>query len=215
AVLAQLEGFEAPASAWETEILPARIGEYEPAWLDEQCLAGRFVWPRLAARRAEPGRGASPVRSTPIVLLARRNLLLWSSLAGPVEVQNLSPPAQRVAEYLSSHGASFFDEIAPGSSLLPSQAEEALGELVALGLVNSDSFAGLRALLLPADRRRPALGARRRRRVALFGMDAAGRWSRIARPAAAAGDHDAAARERALGEETIEHVVHTLLRRWG
>src|SRR5207253_2773748 len=54
AVLAQLEGFEAPASAWETEILPTRIGEYEPAWLDEQCLAGRFVWTRLAARRAEP-----------------------------------------------------------------------------------------------------------------------------------------------------------------
>src|SRR5205807_1531671 len=83
---------------------------------DEQCLAGRFVWTRLAARRAEPGRGAAPVRSTPIVLLARRNLRLWSSLAGTVEVQNLSPPAQRVAEYLSSHGASFFDEIAPGSS---------------------------------------------------------------------------------------------------
>src|SRR5256885_1681979 len=226
AVLAQLEGFEAPASAWETEILPARIGEYEPAWLDEQCLAGRFVWTRLAARRAEPGRGASPVRSTPIVLLARRNLRLWSSLAGPVEVQNLSPGAQRVAQYLSSHGASFFDEIAPGSSLLPSQAEEALGELVALGLVNSDSFAGLRALLLPADRRRPAMGARRPRRIALFGMDAAGRWSRIARPAAAtpssaagpapaAGDQDAAARERALGEETVEHLVRTLLRRWG
>ena len=209
AVLAQLEGFEAPASAWETEILPARIGEYEPAWLDEQCLAGRFVWTRLAARRAEPGRGAAPVRSTPIVLLARRNLRLWSSLAGTVEVQNLSPPAQRVAEYLSSHGASFFDEIAPGSSLLPSQAEEALGELVALGLVNSDSFAGLRALLVPADRRRPLGGGRRRRRIALFGMDAAGRWSRIARP-------DAPVRaDHAAGEELVEHLVRTLLRRWG
>src|SRR5438270_811382 len=209
AVLAQLEGFEASASAWETEILPARIGEYEPAWLDEQCLAGRFVWTRLAARRAEPGRGAAPVRSTPIVLLARRNLRLWSSLAGTVEVQNLSPPAQRVAEYLSSHGASFFDEIAPGSSLLPSQAEEALGELVALGLVNSDSFAGLRALLVPADRRRPLGGGRRRRRIALFGMDAAGRWSRIARPdAPARADHGG-------GEELVEHLVRTLLRRWG
>ena len=41
-------------------------------------------------------------------------------------------------------------------------------------------------------------------------MDAAGRWSRIARPAGAA-----AAPERALDEETIEHVVRTLLRRWG
>src|SRR5205823_10873870 len=52
AVLAQLEGFEAPASAWETEILPNRIGEYEPAWLDEQCLAGRFLWTRLKIGRA-------------------------------------------------------------------------------------------------------------------------------------------------------------------
>ncbi|HXW28965.1 MAG TPA: helicase-related protein, partial [Xanthobacteraceae bacterium] len=41
-VVAQLEGFEAPASAWETEILPARLADYEPAWLDDQCLAGRI-----------------------------------------------------------------------------------------------------------------------------------------------------------------------------
>src|SRR5256886_12164653 len=85
AVLAQLEGFEAPASAWETEILPNRIGEYEPAWLDEQCLAGRFVWTRLSARRSDPARAAAPVRATPIVLLARRNLRLWSSLTGSVD----------------------------------------------------------------------------------------------------------------------------------
>ncbi|HEX4649747.1 MAG TPA: DEAD/DEAH box helicase [Steroidobacteraceae bacterium] len=221
AVLAQLEGFEAPASAWETEILPARISEYEPAWLDEQCLAGRFVWTRLAARAAPAGRGAAPVRGTPIVLLTRRNLRLWSALGGTVDAQNLSPPAQRVAEYLSAHGASFFDEIAPGSSLLPSQAEEALAELVALGLVNSDSFAGLRALLVPADRRRPAAGGRRRRRISLFGMDAAGRWSRIVRPgastAAAGGTPPVAgaAPDRKGEEELIEHVVRTLLRRWG
>jgi ATP-dependent Lhr-like helicase len=99
--------------------------------------------------------------------------------------------------------------------LLPTQAEEALGELVALGLVNSDSFAGLRALLVPQDRRKPAMGGRRRRRIALFGMDAAGRWSRIARPAAAAGSDGTDATPRALADETVEHVVRTLLRRWG
>ncbi|HEY7962697.1 MAG TPA: DEAD/DEAH box helicase [Steroidobacteraceae bacterium] len=212
AVLAQLEGVEAPASAWETELLPARISEYEPAWLDEQCLAGRFVWTRLAPRRGSSERGAAPVRATPIVLLARRNLRLWSTLTGPGEGAVLTAGAQRAAAQLRQHGASFFDEIVAGTGLLPSQAEEALAELVALGLVNSDSFAGLRALLVPADRRRPALGGRRRRRLALFGMDAAGRWSRIARPAAAA-EPDAAA--RALAEETVEHVVRTLLRRWG
>ncbi|HKF63203.1 MAG TPA: hypothetical protein VKB42_17685, partial [Dongiaceae bacterium] len=45
-VAAQLEGFEAPAGAWESEILPARIAEYEPTWLDDQCLAGRIAWAR-------------------------------------------------------------------------------------------------------------------------------------------------------------------------
>jgi ATP-dependent Lhr-like helicase len=209
AILAQLEGFEAAASGWETEILPNRISEYEPAWLDEQCLAGRFVWTRLAPRRGDPQRGAAPVRATPIVLLARRNLRLWSSLSGAPDAQHRSAAAQRVAQYLATHGASFFDEIAAGSALLPTQAEEALGELVALGIVNSDSFAGLRALLLPADRRQGGAAGRRRRRLALFGMDAAGRWSLIARPGAPA------APERALDEEATEQVVRTLLRRWG
>jgi len=52
------------------------------------------------------------------------------------------------------------------------------------------------------------MGGRRRRRIALFGMDAAGRWSRIARcDGTAAADH-------APGEETVEHLVRTLLRRW-
>jgi ATP-dependent Lhr-like helicase len=214
AILGQLEGFEAAASAWETEILPSRISEYEPAWLDEQCLAGRFVWTRLAPRRSDPERGAAPVRSTPIVLLARRNLRLWSTLAGTPDAAHLSVNARRVVQYLIAHGASFFDELTAGSGLLPTQTEDALAELVALGLVNSDSFAGLRALLVPADRRKPAMGGRRRRRVALFGMDAAGRWSRVARVAPESPDPDAAAL-RALSEETTEHVVRTLLRRWG
>jgi hypothetical protein len=50
-VVAQLEGFEAAAGAWETEILPARVEEYEPAWLDDQCLSGRISWARLRPRR--------------------------------------------------------------------------------------------------------------------------------------------------------------------
>jgi ATP-dependent Lhr-like helicase len=244
AVLGQLEGFEAPASAWETEILPSRISEYEPAWLDEQCLAGRFVWTRLAHRSARKGdseRGAAPVRSTPIALLARRNIKVWSSLSGTPDPSGLSVRARVVEEYIQSHGASFFDEIADGAGLLPSQAEEALAELVALGIVNSDSFGGLRALLVPSDRRRPARGgSKRRRRIALFGMDAAGRWALIRRQRLALPDGVAAAstasgpastsaargasntdamaallHDRIQDDETIEHVARTLLRRWG
>ena len=43
AVIAQLEGFEIPAAAWEAEILPARVSGYEFTWLDDLCLAGRAV----------------------------------------------------------------------------------------------------------------------------------------------------------------------------
>ncbi|MGH8180179.1 MAG: DEAD/DEAH box helicase, partial [Steroidobacteraceae bacterium] len=206
AVLAQLEGFEAPAGAWETEILPARINEYDPAWLDEQCLAGRFVWTRLARRRAESGPAAGPVRGTPIALLGRRHLRSWAALAGPVDAGAPSSKARRVLEHLSAHGASFFDEVIEGTGLLGTQAEEGLAELVGLGLVNSDSFGGLRALLVPSVRRRSSTGPRRRRR-ALFGMDSAGRWALVRREqSAASGRTDA---------ETTELVARGLLRRWG
>src|SRR5882757_8685848 len=144
AVLAQLEGFEAPAGAWETEVLPARITEYEPQWLDEHCRSGRFVWTRLAPRGGTRGdeaavRSASPVRSTPIVLLARRNVPFWSMFADQSDPKLLTSKAQAVADFIREQGASFFDEIQEHVGMLPSEAEEALSELVAVGLVNSDS----------------------------------------------------------------------------
>src|SRR5947207_2551028 len=158
-VVGQLEGFEAPAGAWETEILPARLAGYEPTWLDDRCLAGHVAWTRLAPRNARPNgseRKAAPVRTTPIALLARQHAPLWAALcAKKAEPVQPSPRGQLVVDFLRQHGASFFDEIAAGTGLLRSQAEEALAELVALGLVSSDSFAGLRALLVPAVRRKP------------------------------------------------------------
>ncbi len=215
AVLTQLEGFEAPAGAWETEIIPSRMAEYEPQWLDEHCRAGRFIWTRLAARTspaagadAERGRGASPVRSTPITLLARRNVPLWAAFTDLSDAPALTSRAEIVAEFIREHGASFFDEIAEHVGMLPVEVEDALAELVALGVVNSDSFAGLRVLLLPSGRRGKAIshGARRRRRLALFGMADAGRWALVRRsPPGSANRGDAA----------VEHIVRTLLRRWG
>src|SRR5260370_11239110 len=49
ALIAQLAGFEAPAAAWEAEILPARLDNYDFTWLDDLCLARRAVWTRLSA----------------------------------------------------------------------------------------------------------------------------------------------------------------------
>ena len=209
AAVALLEGFEAPASAWETELLPARITGYEPTWLDDMCLAGRVAWARLT-----PGssggreRVATPVRTTPITLLARRHAAFWTALAGPASGAQPSPKAQAVLGCLQAHGALFFDELAEASGLLRPQAEEALGELVSLGMVTSDSFGGLRALLVPSDRRKPFHGGTRRRRIMTFGMDDAGRWALIRRPNTDAMEPHAKA-------TATEHVARALLHRYG
>ena len=78
AVAADLEGFAAPAAAWEAEILPARIADFAPEMLDRLCLAGRASWARPAPpNRETPGRSFGPIRSTPIALLSRRHAPLW------------------------------------------------------------------------------------------------------------------------------------------
>ncbi|HUC73384.1 MAG TPA: DEAD/DEAH box helicase, partial [Stellaceae bacterium] len=199
AVIGQLEGFQAPAGAWETEILPARLADYEPAWLDDQCLAGRVAWARLRAPSGRTyERGASPVRSTPIALLPRRHVSVWASLSPSAEATQPSAKARAVADCIREHGASFFDELVEGAHLLAPQVEEALAELVAIGVVNSDSFAGLRALLVPSEKR-----SRRRRRRPIFGMADAGRWALARRGAT-----------RPAGE-IVEHIARALLRRYG
>ncbi len=199
AIIGQLEGFQAPAGAWETEILPARLADYEPSWLDDQCLAGRVAWARLRAPAGRSNeRGPSPVRATPIALLPRRHVAIWASLSPSPEAVAPSAKARAVADCIREHGASFFDELVEGSRLLGPQVEEALAELVALGQVNSDSFAGLRALLVPADKR-----SRRGRRRPIFGMAEAGRWALARRgmvPPTA---------------EIVEHIARVLLRRYG
>jgi ATP-dependent Lhr-like helicase len=243
-VLAPLEGFEAPAAAWEGEILPARMAEYDPLWLDALCLAGRCVWGRVtppaggaaagvqgAPPAGAPGpiagvvagsrstgappassnsrassalsgsplssttpaaprpRRAGPVRATPIALLPRTALPGWLELGAEGSPPDLSANARAVHDLLAARGACFFTEIAEGAGLLHTQVEVALGELVAAGLVSADSFTGLRALLVPAHKRPPVdrTGARRHRSVAGFGMENAGRWSLLRRPATSTG----------------------------
>lgn len=236
-VLAQLEGFEAPAAAWESELLPARVNDYSISWLDDLCLAGRIGWARVQAGVAPAGegkaRGAGPVRSTPIALLSRRNRAAWTSLGANAAdgATRISSRAQRVADWLADHGASFFDELQSGTRLLRTELEDALAELVARGVVVSDGFSGLRALLVPASKRNTAAG-RRGRRVALFGIEDAGRWALARRapktpePADDAPTPKTPAPTRRAAKpapppapvpdpETVELVARTLLRRYG
>ncbi len=204
-----LEGYEAAAAAWETEILPARIAEYDHCWLDDQCLGGHLVWARLtpAQGAATRERNPAPVRSTPITLMARRHASHWTVISGRNQPAAVSGRAQTVLNSLRQHGALFFDELVKISGLLSPQVEEALGELVALGHVTSDGFGGLRALLVPSDRRPSVVGARRRRRLSPFGMQGAGRWA-LTR-------HAPEAPDKMTMDAAVEHVARTLLRRYG
>ncbi|MEG3789057.1 DEAD/DEAH box helicase [Lysobacter sp. CCNWLW3] len=209
AVLAQLQGFEAPAAVWEGELLSARIADYSPAWLDDLCSAGRVSWARLRPARVEAGTAASPsVRQTPIVLLPRRELAMWSTLtAQRADDAPLSSRALRVVDCLRVRGASFFDELERGAHLLKTELEEALSELVARGRVTCDSYAGLRALLVPPSKREGSRGGRSRR-APMFGIQDAGRWSLTPRPA-----EDAP--PPAVDAETVEHAARSLLDRYG
>ncbi|OOE08257.1 ATP-dependent DNA helicase [Stutzerimonas degradans] len=204
----QLEGFQAAASAWESDLLPARLQDYGGHWLDELCRSGRIVWTRLAGRLKA---GGGPVRGTPIVLLPRRQLAVWQALASGAPVAQLSSRAQRVLDCLQAHGALFFDELQHEAHLLRSELEDALGELVAAGQVNADSFAGLRALLTPASKR--ARTTRRSRGGAFIGgMADAGRWALVRRPVAA---EALSASRSAVDGEALEHIARVLLRRYG
>jgi ATP-dependent Lhr-like helicase len=211
-ILSALEGFEAPAKAWETEILPARLKGYQASWLDAQCLAGRTSWARLTPPAAANGNGrtrhVSPVGATPIALIERRRAPLWMALAPVSGEAPISGRAQAVLDCLNACGALFFDELAEAARLLRPQLEEALGELAALGLAASDSFSGLRALLVPSGQRKPPAGMKRRGRVLSFDIESGGRWALINRTAPR--DSGEASREAA-----VEYAARTLLARYG
>jgi ATP-dependent Lhr-like helicase len=213
-VLTQLEGYEAAAGAWESDLLALRLRDYSVLWLDELCRAGKLVWARVGAPRSASG---GPVRSTPIVLLPRRQAALWHALPAVTGQPESSPRAALVLEALRRDGAMFFDELQHDARLLPVELENALGELVAIGLVSADSFAGMRAMLLPASKR--ASNDKRRRRGAGPTMEEAGRWALVRRggaeTASAPDNAEKPGRKARIDPATLEYIALTLLRRYG
>jgi ATP-dependent Lhr-like helicase len=184
AVVGMLQGFEAAAGAWEEEILPARLGGYDPADLDHLCLGGQVVWGRFSRRSlpedAGPRRG--PVTRATTVTLALREDLEWLLPREPGE-RALSSRARQVLDFLKERGASFTPDIARGCRLLPSELDEALGELVASGKATADGFGPLRRVAGPASARRRSARSRSRF-VRRLDRQAAGegRWSVLDRP---------------------------------
>ncbi|MEA3411474.1 MAG: DEAD/DEAH box helicase [Pseudomonadota bacterium] len=208
-VLEQLEGWEAQAAAWESAILPLRVAGYRPSWLDGLCVTGRRMWARLGTRGREPPRSVprrfqASLKVTPVSLVDRRNLSLWW-VEDLTKEGSLSGLARRVAGVLESNGASFFDEIVHEAGLLPMQAEEALSELAVAGLATSDTFAGLRALMVPPGKR----GGKRR--GGKSELDHAGRWVLVAGATRTTRQTTVV---DGLAEEH-EPIVRALLRRYG
>ncbi|NKB34556.1 MAG: DEAD/DEAH box helicase [Pseudomonadales bacterium] len=219
-----LDGIASPAAAWEADIYPARIKNYDPNWLDVMCISGKVAWGRysLPVSSTRPGKKKSsgPVKSTPITLASRQNLDIWQALAQSQlsdEKIEHSGIAERIEQDLQQHGASFFDQIQSRTGLLKTQLEEGLAELVSYGRICSDSYTGLRALLTPANKKPSA--HKRRHRKAMFGVEDAGRWSLLDTFQQEITEDVAKKKPsykwEVLDEEQIERLISIYLQRWG
>ncbi|MGH8739316.1 MAG: Lhr family helicase, partial [Burkholderiales bacterium] len=176
--IAQLEGFELAAAGWEHDVLPARIADYGAEQIDRLCLSGRVAWGRLT-----PGSRA-PLRTSPIALMLRAHAAHWGIEKD--SAAEFSSEAKAVREALQKKGASFFHELVNATALLPAYVERGLAELAGAGVATADSFAGLRALLAPADKRKALI-------------EVAGRWSLLSADKA----------------DDAEALARTLLKRYG
>ncbi|MCY1016869.1 DEAD/DEAH box helicase [Pyxidicoccus sp. MSG2] len=215
-----LQGYEAPASAWERFLLPARMRGYTPDMLERACYAGEVAWGRLTMKDAKPPPGprrgapvdpepappprsrASPTRNAPLTFTLREDLEWMLTAARPHAVladgdvwtpPDLSVPAKDVVSVLERRGACFFQDLVSRARRLPAEIEDALWELVARGLVTADAVQNLRILQSPAHRKRQKLLQR----------GGPGRWSLLA-PA-----------EPKPQDEVMDQLARLFLQRYG
>ena len=172
-VIEQLQGAALPASILEHEILGARLHGYSPEWLDTLAAAGEIRWVGVEPLGQRDGRVA---------------LYLSDQMAALLPDPSGDPPTEReqkILDWLSRHGASFFDGVheAAGGGF-PGETVDALWQLVWRGLVSNDAFFALRAYTTRHEKRRrvqPSSAFRSRR---LVPRTAEGRWT-LARAATA------------------------------
>ena len=178
-IVQQMQGFEAPANAWERQILARRIADYDPKVLDQLCLTGAAGWGRVSPHPATleaaaiERRRVVPTSVAPITFFVREDAdwMIPHREAGEQEMRGLSADAREVLQYLRQRGASFFADIVRGTQKLKSEVETALWELVAGGLLTADGFDNLRALIDPKRRSGHGSGKNSRPR------HSSGRWS--------------------------------------
>ncbi len=207
-VVAQLQGLDVQAAAWEPDVLAQRVADYQSAWLDELCFTGEVSWgrlfpPALSERKARPMVSLS--KFAPISLYLRDDLGWLCLKTPPRELDDLSSPARQAVELLTSQGAIFATDLQHTMQLMPTQLTDVLGELVSRGVVTSDGFSGLRGLIgqqsaSHAQQQLPRVMRQRQRHIS----GQTGRWSllKLDSPSTPSTDH-------------LEQWAWQLLRRWG
>ncbi|WP_246004804.1 ATP-dependent helicase [Nocardioides marmorisolisilvae] len=175
AVAEQLAGCAVPASALESLVLPARVVDYQPAFLDELTAAGELLWAGHGGITGADGWvSLHPADTAPLTLPA------------PSELE-VGPDHQAVLDVLAGGGAFFFRQL---SQQLASTDDGALAslvwELVWSGRVGNDTLAPLRGLTRSgggshrvrrtAPRARVSPGGRARMPSRTGPADMAGRW---------------------------------------
>ena len=213
--IGQLQGLDIPSVAWERDILPLRITSYRIEWLDELCLTGEVGWMRLFPPPRHPEKSrpmASLTRIAPMSIYLREDLRWLADRTPNPEFEGLSSPATQLLEILTSRGAMFGADLQAETRMLNDHLDDALGELVARGLITADGFSGLRNLVAekPASLRRSNRGRAERIRVI---RSPVGRWS-IARREKVTDDTEAVSPSIASSEINMEWAWQ-LLRRWG
>ena len=226
----RLAGFEAPASAWESDLLRGRMAEYHASWLDELCLGGEVAWARLTMRRgSDEGRlGSAATRATPVTLVPRMTFAThlaatrgfadgWGGGDAPLPTGGA---AGEIAALLRNRGALFFDEIVRETRRLVTDVEQGLRELIAGGWVASDGFQGLREIAGGSRsrdrhrRRAPRSGGNYLRGGMFAGGGPPGRWSLVRSPELDPTRPDLGWRDD-FEDHVAEAVAHTLLARYG
>jgi ATP-dependent Lhr-like helicase len=179
-ILDQLAGFDAPAGAWEKEILSSRLRDYQPAWLDELTHSGALTWGRLVPPLRNDDSPASRHgmnRVVPIALFPRLDLPWLLPPQRPDVRGTLSQGAQTVLEALEQGGAQFFTDLKQKASLLPEELENALGELARNGLVTADGFSAIRPFVSKTRKGRPSYGGPPSRWAPSPTYSMGGRWA--------------------------------------
>ncbi len=194
-VVEQLQGAVFPASVLEADLLPARLPGYRPSDLDTLCAAGEMVW---------AGHGPLGERDGFLALYLTDDMPRLFSPPGNAPGDDIH---QRLRDFLSAHGASFFGDLHRALGGLERGLLDALWDLIWAGEVVNDSVVALRAFLAGGDRRRragrPPLSSFRSRRQAP--PSALGRFSLL----------DLAHRSTASSTERAAALAEQLLTRHG